>query len=174
MEFQGLEEPDPELDIRAETKIRDVTIIVRITGSARMIELSLESEPMMDQADIISYLVFGRPTNELRSEQATDAQAAALNFAGRAAARELTSILGDTLAVDESRIDPGEEDWRSGSLTLGKYVTRNIFMTYRMGFSTSSFGSVGIEYELNRNFSIEAEIGDEQTSGVDLIWKTDF
>ena len=174
VEFQGLEEPDPVLDIRAETKIRDVTIIVRITGSARMIELSLESEPMMDQADIISYLVFGRPTNELRSEQATDAQAAALNFAGRAAAKELKSILGDTLAVDEIRIDPGEEDWRSGSLTLGKYVTRNIFMTYRMGFSASSFGSVGIEYELNRNFSIEAEIGDEQTSGVDLIWKTDF
>ncbi len=174
LEFQGLEEPDPGLDIRAETKIRDTTIIVRITGSARAIELSLESEPMMDQADIISYLVFGRPTNELRSEQATDAQAAALNLAGRAAANELKGILGDTLAVDEIRIDPGEEDWSTGSLTLGKYVTRNIFMTYRMGFSASSFGSVGIEYELNRNFSIEADVGDERTSGVDLIWKTDF
>jgi translocation and assembly module TamB len=174
VEFQGLEEPDPELDIRAEAKIRDATIIVRITGSARMIELALESEPMMDQADIVSYLVFGRPTNELRSEQATDAQVAALNLAGRAAARELKSILGDTLAVDEIRIDPGEEDWRSGSLTLGKYVTRNIFMTYRMGFSASEFGSVGIEYELNRNFSIEAEVGNERSSGVDVIWKTDF
>jgi len=174
VDFQGLEEPDPELDIRAEAKIRDATIIVRITGSARMIELALESEPMMDQADIVSYLVFGRPNNELRSEQATDAQVAALNLAGRAAARELKSILGDTLAVDEIRIDPGEEDWRSGALTLGKYVTRNIFMTYRMGFSASDFGSVGIEYELNRNFSIEAEVGNERSSGVDVIWKTDF
>jgi translocation and assembly module TamB len=174
VEFQGLENPDPALDIRAETRIRDVTIIVRITGSARMIELALESEPMLDQADIISYLVFGRPTNELRSDQATSAQVAALNFAGRAAARELNAILGNTLRVDEIRIDPGEEDWRSGSLTLGKYVARNIFMTYRMGFRTSSFGSVRIEYEINRNFSVEAVISDDQSSGVDLIWSKDF
>ena len=173
VEFQGLKEPDPILDIRAESRIRDVEIIVRITGSARMLELSLESEPMMDKADIVSYLVFGRPTNALRTEQATNAQVAALDMAGQVAARQLKKILGDTLAVDELRFEPGEKN--AGAFVLGKYVTRNIFVTYRTGnISSKNYGEVGVEYEINRNFSIETQFGNDLTSGIDLIWKTDF
>ena len=173
VEFQGLKEPDPVLDIRAESRIRDVEIIVRITGSARMLELSLESEPMMDKADIVSYLVFGRPTNALRTEQATNAQVAALDMAGQVAARQLKKILGNTLAVDEIRFEPGEKD--SASFVFGKYVTRNIFVTYRTGnISSKNYGEVGVEYEINRHFSIETQFGNDLTSGIDLIWKTDF
>jgi translocation and assembly module TamB len=173
VEFQGLKEPDPILDIRAESRIRDVEIIVRITGSARMLELSLESEPMMDKADIVSYLVFGRPTNALRTEQATNAQVAALDMAGQVAARQLKKILGNTLAVDEIRFEPGEKN--SGSFVFGKYVTRNIFVTYRTGnISSNNYGEVGVEYEINRHFSIETQFGNDLTSGIDLIWKTDF
>jgi translocation and assembly module TamB len=173
VQFQGLKEPDPELDIRAEARIRDVDIIIQVNGSARNLELSLESEPMMDKADIVSYLVFGRPTNALRTEQATNAQVAALDLAGQVAARELKKVLGDTLAVDEIRFEPGENNL--GALVLGKYVTRNIFVTYRTGyFSSKNYGEVGVEYEINRNFSIETQFGNDLTSGIDLIWKTDF
>jgi translocation and assembly module TamB len=174
VEFQGLPEPDPELDIRAETRINNVTIIVRITGSVRKIELSLESDPAMDQSDIVSYLVFGRPTDELRSQQATSAQSAALSLAGNIAAKELNSILGNTFAVDSFSIAPGENDWSSGSLTVGKYVARNLFVTYRYVFSGQNFGEVEIEYELNKNFSVAAQVGNELSSGLDLIWKLDF
>ena len=174
VEFQGLKEPDPALDIKADTRIRSVKITVGITGSARKIELTLESEPAMDRADIISYLIFGRPTNELRTQQATSTETAALDFAGRVTARELNKILGDALQVDEIRIDPGETGGSAGSLSVGKYVTRNIFVTYRLAFSSQENGEVGIEYELNPNFSIETQLGNEKTSGVDLIWKKEF
>ena len=174
VEFQGLPEPDPELDIRAETRINSVTIIVRITGSVRKIELSLESDPAMEQSDIVSYLVFGRPTDELRSQQATAAQSAALSLAGNLAAKELNSILGDTFKVDSFSIAPGENDTSLGSLAVGKYVARNIFVTYRYAFSAQNFGEVEIEYELNKNFSVAAQVGNELSSGIDLIWKLDF
>lgn len=174
VEFQGLPEPDPRLDIQAETRIGNVTIIVRIGGSVRQIELSLDSDPAMDQADIVSYLVFGRPTNQLRSQQATSAEAAALGLAGGLAARQLNAVLGDTLKVDTLSISPGEEGWGSGSLSVGKYVSRNIFVTYRYEFSGRTFGEMEIEYQLNRNFSVVGQVGNERTSGVDLIWKFDF
>ncbi|MFZ0611805.1 MAG: translocation/assembly module TamB domain-containing protein [Desulfobacterales bacterium] len=174
VEFQGLPEPDPRLDIQAENRIGNVTIIVRIGGSVRHIELSLDSDPAMDQADIVSYLIFGRPTNELRSQQATSAEAAALGLAGNLAARQLNAVLGDTLKLDTLSISPGEEGWGSGSLSVGKYVARNIFVTYRYEFSGRTFGEMEIEYQLNRNFSIAAQVGNERSSGVDLIWKLDF
>ncbi|MGB5422766.1 MAG: translocation/assembly module TamB domain-containing protein [Desulfobacterales bacterium] len=174
VEFQGLPEPDPELDIQAETRINSVTIIVRITGSVRKIELSLESDPAMEQSDIVSYLVFGRPTDELRSQQATSAQSAALSLAGNVAAKELNSILGDTFKVDSISIAPGDNDSSLGSLAVGKYVAQNIFVTYRYAFSNQNFGEVEIEYELNKNFSVAAQVGNELSSGLDLIWKLDF
>jgi hypothetical protein len=33
---------------------------------------------------------------------------------------------------------------------------------------------VEIEYELNKNFSVAAQVGNELSSGLDLIWKLDF
>jgi autotransporter translocation and assembly factor TamB len=172
--FQGLPQPDPGLDIQAETRIGDVTVIVRITGSVRKIELTLDSDPTMDQSDIVSYLVFGRRTDDLRSEQATSAEAAALNMAGNLAAKELNSVLGDTFKLDSFSIDPGEDGWGSGALSVGKYVARNIFVTYRYEFSAQNFGELEIEYELTQNFGVAAQVGNDRTSGVDLIWKFDF
>ncbi|MFO7684625.1 MAG: translocation/assembly module TamB domain-containing protein [Desulfobacterales bacterium] len=174
VEFQGLPEPDPGLDIQAETRINNVTIIVRISGSLRHIELALDSDPPMEQSDIVAYLVFGRRTDDLRSQQATSAEAAALSMAGNMAARELNAILGDTFKLDSISIDPGADGWGSGSLSVGKYVARNIFVTYRYEFSAQSFGEVIIEYELTRNLSVAAQVGNERTSGVDLFWKLDF
>ncbi|MGD8971271.1 MAG: translocation/assembly module TamB domain-containing protein, partial [Desulfobacterales bacterium] len=174
VDFQGLPEPDPGLDIRAETLINSVTIIVRITGSVRKLELILESDPAMEQSDIISYLVFGRRTDDLRSQQATSAQSAALSLAGNLAASELNSILGDAFRLDSFSIDAGDNQLQSGSLALGKYVARNIFVTYRYEFSAQNFGEVEVEFELNKNFSIATQVGNERTSGVDLIWKMDF
>jgi autotransporter translocation and assembly factor TamB len=76
--------------------------------------------------------------------------------------------------VDSFSIAPGENDWSSGSLAVGKYVARNIFVTYRYTFSAQNFGEVEIEYELNKNFSVAAQVGNELSSGLDLIWKLDF
>jgi len=76
--------------------------------------------------------------------------------------------------VDTLSISPGEEGWGSGSLSVGKYVSRNIFVTYRYEFSGRTFGEMEIEYQLNRNFSVVGQVGNERTSGVDLIWKFDF
>lgn len=174
VDFIGQKDPNPLLDIRAESRFRDVVIIVHITGSARKIELSLESEPSMEQSDIISYIVFGRPTEELRWQQASGTESAALSLTGKVAAEELNKILGDTLSLDAFNIEPGEEDWRAGSLSLGKYVTRNIFVAYRYGFTSQSFGQVEIDYQINKNFSLQTQVGDELTTGVDLIWQFDF
>jgi autotransporter translocation and assembly factor TamB len=136
--------------------------------------LILESDPAMEQSDIISYLVFGRRTDDLRSQQATSAQSAALSLAGNLAASELNSILGDAFRLDSFSIDAGDNQLQSGSLALGKYVARNIFVTYRYEFSAQNFGEVEVEFELNKNFSIATQVGNERTSGVDLIWKMDF
>jgi translocation and assembly module TamB len=174
IEFIGLEEPDPILDIRAATRIRDVSIFVHLAGSARRIELSLDSDPPMEQSDIVAYLVFGQPTGNLRWQQSTRAEIAALNLTGKIAAAELQDILADVLGLDMVTFDFGGDDLRTGSLAIGKYVTRNIFVTYRHGLATTDLGEIEVDYQINKNFSVQTQFGDELSTGIDLIWQHDF
>jgi autotransporter translocation and assembly factor TamB len=174
VQFIGLEEPNPNLDIQAETQIGQVKIIVKITGTAKQIKLSLDSDPQMTQTDIVSYLVFGKPANNLSAQQAFNAESAALSLSGQIAASKLKDILGDTLSLDTITIQSGGEKLSAGSVSLGKYVAPDLFMTYQQGFSSEGIRGLGLTYEFTPNFSVQSQFGNEQTTGIDLFWQFDF
>ncbi len=172
IDFVGLEEPNPNLDIQAETRIKKVKIIIKISGTARQMILALDSEPSMDRADIISYLVFGQPTSALKGQQSINSQNAALNLTGRMAAKELKNILGDAFQLDVVTIESGDKDIRQSTVSIGKYIASDVFVLYR--FKVGEPDQVEVTYELNRNFSIETQLGDEKTTGLDFVWDFDF
>ena len=172
--FIGLEEPNPNLDIVAVTRIDKNDIIIRIGGTAKDIKISFDSEPAMSHSDIISYLVFGKPIDSLEGQQAFNSQLAALSLTGSVAAEELRRVVGDVFFFDTVAIDAGGKDLRSGLVSFGKYIAPEIFVTYQQGFTSDEPRQVKVNYEINRNVSIETQIGDEKTNGVDLIWKYDY
>ena len=162
------------MDIKAETKVKDVTIVLYITRKVKKIEIELSSRPEMPESDIISYLVFGRPTNELRGQQSAGAEATAVAITGKMAAAELERVLGETGIVDTFTIDIGSEDLTSGSASVGKYVTPELFVIYRYQFSPDTPNEVEADYQFNKNFSVKSQYGNEKTTGVDIIWQHDF
>jgi translocation and assembly module TamB len=172
--FVGLKEPNPNLDIETVTRIKDVDIILRIVGTAKQPELVLDSRPPMPEADIVSYLVFGRPTDGATTQQAFKAEETALNITGKLAADKLEDILADTFHLDALYIDPGENSFAEGSLSLGKYVSPRVFVTYEHRFQESESPELEISYEINRNLEIETQVGNEETTGADLIWEHEF
>ena len=172
--FLGLEEPNPNLDIEALTRIKDVDIILRIGGTAKRPELTLDSSPPMQEADIISYLVFGKPTDSATTQQAFKAEETALNISGKLAAGKLEEILAETFRLDVLSIEPGMEELTKGTVSLGKYVTPRVFVVYEHPFEEGESPELDISYEINRNFEIETQVGNERTTGVDLIWEHDF
>ena len=174
IDFIGLEELNPNLDIEAETRIGKVKIIVKITGTADEMILALDSEPAMDRTDMISYLVFGRPASDLNQQQNFNAEQAALSLTGRLAANELKNILGDAFRLDVLTLESGSGDITRGSLAVGKYVTPDVFVLYRHRFKVDEPDQVEVTYEINRNFSIETQLGDEKTTGIDFVWDFDF
>ena len=172
--FIGQETVNPPVRFQAETEIQDVTIIIHLSGTFQQLNLEFESIPAMEQVDIISYLAFGRPSTELSSEESFKAEQAALSITGQLAADELRQLLGDVLYIDYLNISTGSGDLRQGSVAMGKYVTPKVFVTYRQGFSEESPRQLEVDYEINRHFSIETQIDEEQTAGADLIWNYEF
>ena len=172
--FVGAEEPNPNLDIKAATRVRDVRILIRISGTARDIRLALESEPVMDQAEIISYLVFGKSTEEMKTGDAGGAEKAALRMTGALTAAQLNEIFGDAFVLDSFYIEPGKDGLQQGSISMGKYVTPDVFVNYRQSFDLKQLHQLEVTYEILPTLDLETVVGDEKGYGIDLFWKKDY
>ncbi len=169
--FIALKEPDPNLDITAVYKINTVQIFCNITGTASKPVVKLTSDPVMDDSDIIAYLLFGRPVSNLSRSQASNLQSTAATFIGGLVAKNLKDILGGPFNFDIVQYQGGTSGLAGGSLELGKYVAPHVFMTYRRKFGENGGNEVAVEYEITDHFGIESQIGDDQTTGADLIWR---
>ncbi len=172
--FIGQEDINPPWRAVGEIKIKDVTIIIRLAGDFEKVTLTLDSDPVMDQVDIISYLVFGQPSDALSQKESFTAGDAALSITGQMAVGEIREILGEKFSIDYLDLSTVGGDIRQGALTMGKYVAPRVFVVYRHGFSQESPRQVEVDYEINRNFTIQTQIDNESTSAVDLIWKHEF
>jgi autotransporter translocation and assembly factor TamB len=179
--FEGLEEMNPSLDIRAERVIQAVTARIHVSGTVKKPELALSSVPAQEQADILALIVFNQPANSLgEGEQvslAQRAQALALGSASGGLARSVSSALN----LNEFDIKPASEEGASPQVTIGQQVGQNLFLKLQQGVGDQSTTNVIVEYELTKwlrfrtnmlqGASTQAQLFQrQQGSGADLLF----
>jgi len=172
--FVGQEDLNPPVNIEARTEVDDADIMIRLTGTFQHLNLAFDSDPPMDQAEIVSYILFGRGTEGLSDQETFKAEEMALSFTGQMAADKIKDMVGDTLGIDYLNISAGSSGLQQGSLSMGKYVLPKVFVVFRQGFSEQNSQQFEVSYEINRYFDIQSQIDNEQTSALDLIWKYEF
>jgi hypothetical protein len=100
IEFTGGPKIDPALDIVAQYRLPQYQVEAIIGGTAAKPSLTLASQPRLEQADILSLVVFGKPIDSLdRNEQGSLQQSALSIASGYAAGRIANSVseaLGQT------------------------------------------------------------------------------
>lgn len=167
--FTGSPIDNPGLDIRAVRQVGEVTAGVEIDGTLLSPRLALFSEPAMEEAEALSYLVLGRPLYQATSEDArllSQAATAVSLAGGLAIARRIGSVFG----IEEVRIEAGESS-EDSTLVLGKSLSPRVFIQYGVGlFQPISVFRFG--YQLSRKFLLQGESGVE--SGADLIYSIDI
>jgi hypothetical protein len=116
--YFGTPDLDAELDIEARHVVHplptatgtqssaDITIIAHIRGTLRVPRLTLEAERQsLSQAELISYLLFGKPSFELGGGQGALARTAAASLLAGEFERTFVSDLG--VPIDYFEIRPG-------------------------------------------------------------------
>ena len=161
--FGGDVPPDPQLDIRARNRTGEYTVTIDISGRATEPTLTLSSEPQLEQADILSLLVFGRPARDLGHEQSLDLQRKAISLASGYVMPELRQSMMNTLGLDT--LEVGDEGLRAG-----RYVTRDIFITLAQDFTGRTGQVMGVEYAVTRRLSLKLSTSTRGDSAVDLLW----
>ena len=126
-----------------------------------MPELSFSSNPPLDQADILSLIVFNQPINELGEGQQVVAGAAR-----RGAGRRLPDVRPG--AVDRQRArarrvrDPGGRARTAAgpSLTVGEQVGEKLFVRVRQGFGDAQATEFILEYQLADYLRLQATVAE--------------
>lgn len=181
VQFFGTGDINPELDIVAANRIRTVlagggttftTILVNITGTVQFPRVSLSSDtrPPLPESEILSLLIFGRPTFGLGGAAGQLAQEVIFQEAiGGILFAPLEQIFLQTGLIDYVQFrSVGGQSGQVGqtlgltTVEIGTQLSDNIFLTLECGVGMV-FGGVGgaacgtrLEMELGRNFTAVA------------------
>jgi translocation and assembly module TamB len=180
--FGGTEEIDPLIDIRARRVISGVETFVRVQGSMREPELTFSSNPPLDQADILSLIVFNQPINELgQGEQVSLAERAGA-LAGGYLTSNLARSIGNALELDEFEIQATGDQGAGPSLTVGEQVGEKLFVRVRQAFGEAQATEFILEYQLADYLRLQATAAEAsggtqrvrfrrvERGGIDLIF----
>jgi len=156
---------NPGLDLRAVRKAGEVTAGARVRGTVKAPELALFSTPPMAQADILSYLVLGRPVSQVTQAEGQVLMSAA-STVGLAGGELLAGWIGRELGLTDVRIESdasAQQPW----LVVGTYLSPRLYVSYGLGLFEAG-STVHIRYRLGRKWTLQAESGRE--SGADLLY----
>jgi translocation and assembly module TamB len=177
--WRGPDPADPVLDITARRDIAGVEARVQIRGTAQKPELALSSTPPLDEADVLSLIVFNRPINDLgQGERVSLAERAGGLAAGFVAAPVAEALRG-ALDVDLFEIEAAGNG--GPTLTIGDQIGERVFVRFRRQFGAQDVNEFLLEYRLADFLRLQTSIAEGggnnrvvgqrvERGGIDLIF----
>jgi autotransporter translocation and assembly factor TamB len=181
--FTGASEFNPDLDFEIIYSFRDIEKEMKelkLTVKGRMPDPTLEfrlGDEILEEKDAISYIVFGKSINQLGEGERDrmSGEDVALGAAFTQLSSALKGVLQESAGVDVFEVTGGE-NWKSGNVTIGKYITNKLFLSYERTFDfdkqtkTADTEKIMLEYQILRNLILKAT-NQSINSGFDLIFR---
>jgi autotransporter translocation and assembly factor TamB len=185
--FTGGAEYNPDLNLVAYYTFRSPErekhlLVATITGKAftPQVAFTLDGAEIPER-DALAYVVFGQSMDEVTAAGTGGGSGSgdlAKGVAANMLAGQLASTLGKNLGFDVVEID-ASSSLAGATITLGKYLTTDLFMSYQRGIGNPSEDDVTpaivtLEYELTRHMAVQLLEGDPKASGFDFVFKFDW
>jgi translocation and assembly module TamB len=146
--FEGIEPLNPTLRIAASREISGVVAQVNLRGTVRAPELTLSSQPPLDEADILSLIAFNAPVNALGQNQ----RVRLVERAGALAAGYVTAPLADSIAdvldLDLFEIRTVGDSGVGPSLSVGQQFGSRLYVGFQQEFGATDMSQLSFEYRL--------------------------
>ncbi len=163
--------PEPIFDVTAVRRTSAYRIVVRITGSAEKPNLAFTSDPPLEQADILSVLLFGKPARELGRGQSLALQQQALQIATGYVVPQLRESVMNALGLDTLDVAFADRPDAPGQVRVGRYVAQDVLVSLGQEFGARVAQVVGVEYAVGTHVAVRASTSTRGASAVDLIWQ---
>lgn len=169
---------EPTLDVECETKIRDWTITLTVAGTPENLKFTLTSSPSETDGDILSILLLGKTTAELR-EGGGESKVSAAKLLSNVLSQRLEKNIRDATGMDTVELEytnANSETSENGvKVTIGKELSERLTLKY--GVETKSAETVQqaiAEYKFMENLMINAYQNTANEYGAELAYRLEF
>lgn len=156
---------EPYVDLRAEAYVKDYRVTVTVNGLVDRLRPEFASSPPLPPEDVLALLTAGESFKRTYiSDLSSQISSATLvaNQLSEQAQKQASKIF----SLDRISIDPfvmGSTTELVPRLTLGKRISRSVFIYYSTNLTTQREEIVRMEWELGRNFSL---VGNRDELGI--------
>ena len=168
--FTGVTPANPSFDITAVFKNPNYRVTIHVGGTSQKPELTLSSDPPLEQADILSVIIFGKPARDLGKGESIALQQQALQLASGYVMPELRASVMDALGLDTLDVEMPQGTDRRGRVSVGRYVAGDVFVSLAQEFGARAGEAVGVEYGLTPEISIKGSTSTRGDSAIDVFW----
>lgn len=154
------------ISAKASCRIGDADIDVILGGTLDNPVITFQSNPPMERSDILGYLAFGAPSNKLSQSQSVGLRGTSFDALAGLAENDIKGVVGKVVPIDELTLKPSDGSWG-----VGKHITDKLFAKYEWRSGQDESPQTVLDYMLDRHFSLNSQLGNQKTAGVDLFWK---
>jgi translocation and assembly module TamB len=181
--FSNPNQIDPFLDLVAQTEVQGFNITLNLGGTLERPDVNFASDANLADLEIVSLIATGqRPTSGFAPPAATDQDVAgtqvAREFLYGQAATALTKRVGNLFGFERFRIDPviteAGQPVSGVGVTVGKRLSKDIFVTYSTDPATNRQYIVQVEWQVRRNVVVLLTQAGDGTYAVDAQWQRRF
>lgn len=162
----------PALDIKGEKEMGNYTAQIRIQGNIEKPTISFSSTPPLEESEILSLILFGRPTRDLTLEESTKWGGTVMMLALNYKASPFIESLSKKLKFDTLEISSSIEG--EPQLGFSKFLNDRLILEYKQTFGSLPESNFILKYRLNNTLSIETNSSNQGKSGIDLIWEQKY
>ncbi|MBA1156429.1 translocation/assembly module TamB domain-containing protein [Microvirga mediterraneensis] len=160
----------PSLDFLAETQAGDVTARIGVTGPASSPEFTFSSSPDLPQDEVLSRILFQRPSGGLSAGQALQLAQAVAQLSG-GSGNDAFEQLRRSLGVDSLDITVGADG--GPGVGVSRYISDNVRVGVKAGAQPEESG-VTVDIDLTRRLKAQGEINAEGGSSVGLGFELEY
>jgi hypothetical protein len=175
---------DPVIDLVATTEVRNFDITLSLSGTLERLNAQFSSEEGLADLEILALLATGQEMEEegrIRApgERAPEMDVRASEILAGQAASLVSKRVGTLFGFDRFRIDP-QASATGGAiggvrLTVGKRISRDLFVTYSSNPAASEEYLVRMEWQVADNVVLVfTRDGEDDTWALDAEWERRF
>ncbi|HEV7669634.1 MAG TPA: translocation/assembly module TamB domain-containing protein [Thermoanaerobaculia bacterium] len=173
---------DPVIDLTAKTEVRNYEIALDLSGTVDRLTAHFRSEDGLADLDVLSLLATGRElepgTGEIGVTPSTSTEAPGTTFAAQFLASQAASAVSKRVQnlfnFDRFRIDPlagGNGSFSNIQLTVGKRLSKKLFVTYTTTPSASETTVLQAEWQVGKNVVVLFTSNGNDRYSVDIQWE---
>ncbi|MEO6388748.1 MAG: translocation/assembly module TamB domain-containing protein [Croceibacterium sp.] len=170
--FDESSPPDPRLNIRAETAVQNLSVVVTVTGNSSKPLIAFSSVPALPEEELLARLLFGDSISSLSATDALQLGAAVASLRGGGGVDPINR-LRTAIGLDRLRIVPADAALKRGTaIALGKNFGRRFYV--EVVSDGRGYNATEVEFRVTSWLSILGSINTLGRNSIAAEYRKDY